>query len=201
MSQQNFLPVPDGRLATVYPRAEDEIDLLEMFQTIWSQKAKIALVTLVTTLAAGVYAFTAEEVWTSKAVFDQPKLEEINEYYTVTQQLKRILQSSRIGDVVLEPKKITEDVYSEFMKQIDSYDLRREFWLASDYYSERIKDKTSSSAKLIILNGLIDNNIKTEVTGDKKVLYPSISLSANSASMAKLLLEQYLKRLNEKVFV
>ena len=64
MSQQNFLPVPDGRLAPVYPRTEDEIDLLELFQTIWGQKVKIALITLVTTLAAGVYAFTAEEVWT-----------------------------------------------------------------------------------------------------------------------------------------
>ncbi|MFB0954463.1 MAG: Wzz/FepE/Etk N-terminal domain-containing protein, partial [Aeromonadaceae bacterium] len=74
MSQQNFQPVPDGRLTAAYPRTEDEIDLIELFQTIWSQKAKIALVTLVTTLAAGVYAFTAEEVWTSKAVFDQPKL-------------------------------------------------------------------------------------------------------------------------------
>lgn len=108
MTQQNLLPVPDGQRVTAYPRGrggEDEIDLIELFQTIWSQKAKIALVTLVTTLAAGIYAFTAEEVWTSKAVFDQPKLAEINEYYTVTQQLKRILQSSTIGDVALEPKK------------------------------------------------------------------------------------------------
>src|SRR5574344_1091833 len=147
MSQQNFLPSSDGQLAPAYPRAEDEIDLIEFFQTIWSQKAKIALVTLATTLAAGVYAFTAEEVWTSKAVFDPPKLEEINEYYTVTQQLKRILQSAKIGDVALEPKKITEDVYSEFMQQIGSDDLRKEFWLVSDYYAEKIKGKTSTSAK------------------------------------------------------
>ena len=200
MSQQNLLPLSDGQRAPGYPRAEDEIDLIELFQTIWSQKAKIALVTLVTTLAAGVYAFTAEEVWTSKAVFDQPKLEEISDYYTVTQQLKRILQSSTIGDVALEPKKITEDVYSEFMKQIDSDDLRKEFWLATDYYAEKIKGQKSNSAKSIILNGLIDNNIKTEVVDGKKVLYPSVSLSANSAVMAKNLLESYLDKVNEIVW-
>lgn len=200
MSQQNFLPVPDGRLATVYPRAEDEIDLLEMFQTIWSQKAKIALVTLVTTLAAGVYAFTAEEVWTSKAVFDQPKLAEINEYYTVTQQLKRILQSSTIGDVALEPKKITEEVYSEFIKQIDSYDLRKEFWLDTDYYAEKIKGQESNSAKSMILNELIDYSIKAEFVDGKKITNPSISLSADSAAMAKKLLEQFFHKVNERVW-
>ena len=199
MSQQNPLPLSDGQRATAYPRAEDEIDLIELFQTIWSQKAKIALVSLITMLAAGVYAFTAEEVWTSKAVFDQPKLEEINEYYTVTQQLKRILQSAKIGDVALEPKKITEDVYSEFMKQIDSDDLRREFWLASDYYAGKIKDKNSAADKSKILNNFLENNIRTEVVDDKKVLHPSISLSVESAAMAKMLLEQYLKQLNEKV--
>ena len=199
MSQQNFQPVPDGRLAA-YPRTEDEIDLIELFQTIWSQKAKIALLTLVATLAAGVYAFTTEEVWTSKAVFDQPKLEEIYDYYTVTQQLKRILQSSTIGDVALEPKKITEDVYSEFMKQIDSYDLRKEFWRATDYYAEKIKGQKSNSAKSIILNGLIDNNIKIEVVDGKKVLYPSVSLSADSALMAKSLLELYVDKVNETVW-
>ena len=199
MSQQNLLPLSVDQRATAYPRAEDEIDLIELFQTIWSQKAKIALVTLVTTLAAGVYAFTTEEVWTSKAVFDPPKLEEINEYYTVTQQLKRILQSAKIGDVALEPKKITADVYSEFMKQIDSDDLRKEFWSASDYYAEKIKGKTSTSAKSSVLNRLIDNNIKTEVADGKKVLHPSVSLSANSAPVAKKLLEQYLERINETV--
>ena len=199
MSQQNLLPSSDGQRAPAYPRAEDEIDLLELFQTIWSQKAKIALVSLITTLAAGVYAFTAEEVWTSKAVFDQPKLEEINEYYTVTQQLKRILQSSTIGDVALEPKKITEDVYSEFMQQIDSDDLRKEFWLVSDYYAEKVKGKNSVSDKSKILNDLLEKSIKKEVVDDKKVLHPSVSLSADSAPVAKKLLEQYLNQVNEKV--
>lgn len=50
-----------------------EIDLVELFRTLWQQKAKIALITAATTLAAGIYAFTAEEVWTSKAVFDAQK--------------------------------------------------------------------------------------------------------------------------------
>ncbi len=49
--QQANMPYP-------YPMAyqdDDEIDLIELFRTLWKQKAKIALVTAVTTLAAGIY--------------------------------------------------------------------------------------------------------------------------------------------------
>ena len=63
LPQQANMPYP-------YPVAyqdNDEIDLIELFRTLWKQKAKIALITAATTLAAGIYAFTAEEVWTSKA--------------------------------------------------------------------------------------------------------------------------------------
>lgn len=151
-------------------------------------------------MAAGIYAFTAEEVWTSKAVFDQPKLEEINEYYTVTQQLKRILQKSTIGEVALEPEKITHDVYSEFIKQLDSGDLRKEFWLTSDYYAEKIKDKTAEVDKLKILDNLLEDNIKIEIADGKKIIYPSVMLSAYSAKTAKKLLEQYLYEINKKVW-
>jgi len=194
--QQPNMPYP-------YPmpyQDNDEIDLIELFRTLWKQKAKIALVTAATTLAAGIYAFTAEEVWTSKAVFDTPKLEDINEYYNVTQQLKRILQKPTMGEVALEPKKITQDVYSEFIKQIDSGDLRKEFWHTSDYYAEKIKNEKTDIDKLNVLNSLLEDNIKVEVADGKKIIYPTVMLSADSASTAKKLLEQYIDLINKSVW-
>ena len=194
--QQANMPYP-------YPMAyqdNDEIDLIELFRTLWKQKAKIALVTAATTLAAGIYAFTAEEVWTSKAVFDQPKLEEINEYYNVTQQLKRILQKPTIGEVALEPEKISLDVYDEFKKQIDSFNLRKDFWKTSNYYSEMSKKKDSELNKNKLLSQLTEENIKLELADGKKKLYTSITLSANTALTSKELLEQYLEKVNETVW-
>lgn len=194
--QQANIPYP-------YPmpyQDNDEIDLVELFRTLWKQKAKIALVTAATTLAAGIYAFTAEEVWTSKAVFSPPKLEEINNYYTTTQQLKRILQKSTIGAITLGSETIANEVYEEFKQQLDSDDLRKEFWQTTDYYAEKIKDKTSENDKSEILNELTEENIKFEVADGKKVLHPYVTLSANSFSEAKILLEKYLSKVNEKVW-
>ena len=196
MTTHNPLPLSNSQFPANTSHTEDEIDLLELFGTLWRQKIKIAVVMTLTTLVAGIYAFTAEEVWTSKAKFDQPRLEEINNYYTVTQQLKRILQSPTIGDISLEPQKIIEDVYTEFTKQIDSDDLREEFWLGSDYYAKKIK----TTEKEKVLKVLLDNNLKTEIADNAKIVHSSISLRADSAPAAKKLLNEYIRKINNEVW-
>lgn len=194
--QQANMPYP-------YPVAyqdNDEIDLIELFRTLWKQKAKIALVTAVTTLAAGIYAFTAEEVWTSKAVFDAPKLEEIDSYYEFTQQLRRTLQKPTIGAITLIPDQITKEEFTEFQKQTNSIDLRREFWQQSDYYQHLVKDIQSEKKKEKELDDLIEKNITVVPVDEQKIKFPSVSLSADNPEIAKSLLNQYVDKLNAKVW-
>jgi Chain length determinant protein len=194
--QQANMPYP-------YPmpcQDSDEIDLIELFLALWKQKAKIALITVVTTLSAGIYAFTAEEVWTSKAIFDAPKLEEIGSYYEYTQQLRRTLQKPTIGAITLIPDQITKEVFTEFQKQINSIDLRREFWSQSDYYQNLVKDVRSDKDKEQKLEDLIEKNVTVVDVDDQKIKFPSISLSTNSATSAKELLAQYVDKLNDKVW-
>ena len=56
---------------------------------IWAGRYQILAITLVFIALAGAYAFTAKQVWTSRAVLVKPRLEELGSYYQVTQQLKR----------------------------------------------------------------------------------------------------------------
>jgi len=195
--QQPNMPYP-------YPmpyQDNDEIDLIELFRTLWKQKAKIALVTAATTLAAGIYAFTAEEVWTSKAVFDAPKLEEIGSYYDVTQQIKRTLQKATLGAITLIPEDITKEVFTEFQKQADSADLRKNFWLNNGYYASLTKDIESEKKKAKVLDDLISEDIIFISSDDeKKIKYPSISLSYNGSKEARDLLLQYVDVINKKVW-
>ena len=193
--QQANMPYP-------YPmpyQDNDEIDLVELFRTLWKKKAKIALITAVTTVASGIYAFTAEEVWTSKAVFDAPKLEEIGSYYEFTQQLRRTLQKPTIGAITLIPDQVTKEVFTEFQKQANSIDLRREFWSQSDYYQNLAKDSESEKVKAKKLDELIEKNITFTSVDEQKVKFPSVSLSANNPEIAKSLLNQYVDKLNAKV--
>ena len=196
--QQANMPYP-------YPmpyQDNDEIDLVELFRTLWKQKAKIALITAVTTLAAGIYAFTAEEVWTSKAVFDAPKLEEIGTYYELTQQLKRTLQKPTLGSITLLPEQITAEVFTEFQKQADSADLRRDFWSDNEYYLSLSKNLSPEKQKAKLLDELVNESI-TFVSSDveKKIKYSSIFLSFNDDKKAKYLLQQYVDLINKKVWI
>lgn len=194
--QQANMPYP-------YPmsyQGNDEIDLIELFRTLWKQKVKIALVTAITTLAAGVYAFTAEEVWTSKAVFDAPKLEEIGSYYEYTQQIRRTLQKPTIGAITLIPDQITNEVFTEFQEQTNSIDLRREFWSQSNYYQNLVKNIKSDKDKEKKLDDLIEKDITVVEVDGQKIKFPSISLSTNTATSAKEQLIQYVDKLNDKVW-
>lgn len=199
----NNKELPQTNMSYPYPMAyqdNDEIDLVELFRTLWKQKAKIALVTVATTLAAGIYAFTAEEVWTAKAVIEQPKLEDINDYYSTVENIRLILQKPAIGELALQPDKIAQEAYIEFKEQLESLDLRKDFWRTSDFYSYKIKNKTSKLDKDKELNELAEKNIRVDLADGKKIMHTSIALSIDTAVGAKFMLERYMSKINSLIW-
>ena len=50
----------------------DEIDLGELFRTLWAYKILIALVSAAALFAAGYYALTADKEYTTTAIFTAP---------------------------------------------------------------------------------------------------------------------------------
>ncbi|CAM5197266.1 hypothetical protein OURE66S_04502 [Oligella ureolytica] len=75
----------------------DEIDLFELVQSIWQQRILIVLITVVVTLLASVYAFTAKPVYQTTTILKPVQLKELDEIngtgvYTLTPQeaLRRI---------------------------------------------------------------------------------------------------------------
>jgi len=201
--QQPNMPYP-------YPMAyqdNDEIDLIELFRTLWKQKVKIALVTAVTTIAAGIYAFTAEEVWTSKAVITAPKASDMGEFYQQAQNLERNAPMITTPDGVqnktedvkqLQLNNLRGNLFSDFRKELESENEKRQFVVSTGYYHDKIKDKSERAQKLI-LQDLIEDNIHYSVADGKKIKFDTISFSANTPTQAQLLLQQYLAQLNSKV--
>lgn len=201
--QQTNMPYP-------YPMTyqdNDEIDLIELFRTLWKQKAKIALVTAVTTIAAGIYAFTAEEVWTSKAVITAPKASDMGEFYQLAQNLERnapMVTTPDGGQTKTEDAKqlqftnLQENVFKEFKDTLNSLDERRAFVAGTDYYKEKIKGESTRDQKLT-LKEIVEDNISYFAADEKKIKFDTISFSANTPQKAQLLLQQYMVQLNSKV--
>ena len=185
----------------------NEIDLVELFRTLWKQKAKIALITAATTLGAGIYAFTAEEVWTSKAVITAPKASDMGEFYQRAQNLERNSPMVMTPDGVqikiedakqLQPSNLRNSLFDDLRRELESENGKRQFAVTTDYYQNKIKGKPEREQKLILQN-IVENNINYSVADEKKIKFDTISFSANSPQQAQLLLQQYLEYLNNKV--
>ncbi|SGY94586.1 Putative uncharacterized protein [Moritella viscosa] len=58
----------------------DEIDLFELFSTLWQEKLKIISVTLVFMTVSLVYALNATETWSVSATIETPTSQQIKQY-------------------------------------------------------------------------------------------------------------------------
>jgi len=86
---------------------EDEIDLRELFKTIWDKKVFIILVTLIITVLAGVYAYSKTPIYEAKALI------EIGDYTTTTR--------NGIGDNQLtQSTKVIIDDASQLEKKLNA---------------------------------------------------------------------------------
>ena len=201
--QQANMPYP---YPMAYPE-NDEIDLVELFRTLWKQKKKIALITAATTLAAGIYAFTAEEVWTSKAVITAPKASDMGEFYQLAQNLERNAPIVTTPDGVqtktedakqLQFANLQSNVFKEFKDTLNSLDERRKFVAGTDFYKEKIKGKSPQEQK-IILKEITEKNIQYTAADDVKKTFDTIALSADTSKQSQSILKQYIASVNAKV--
>lgn len=201
--QQANMPYP---YPMAYPE-NDEIDLVELFRTLWKQKKKIALITAATTLAAGIYAFTAEEVWTSKAVIIAPKASDMGEFYQLAQNLERNAPIVTTPDGVqtktedakqLQFANLQSNIFKEFKDTLNSLDERRKFVAGTDFYKEKIKGKSPQEQK-IILKEITEKNIQYTAADDVKKTFDTIALSADTSKQSQSILKQYIASVNAKV--
>ncbi|ENM3807433.1 Wzz/FepE/Etk N-terminal domain-containing protein [Vibrio paracholerae] len=112
--------------------ADDEIDLKELFSALWKGKWLIIITTLLFSVAAIGYAFTAQEWWSAKATVSQPQLQGIASYqqavkryqplFDVYQEDGTIIVSQAL-DNLIEPKLI----FQRFIQTFNANGTKRSF--------------------------------------------------------------------------
>lgn len=100
---------------TPMPAAADEIDLVELFQSLWQQKLLIIAFTVTATLAAAAFAFLSTPEYETKAGVLPPRLSDIASYNLGRSEAK------------LEEFKVS-DVYAVFKTNLLSDSLKRSFF-------------------------------------------------------------------------
>lgn len=96
--------------------ANDEIDLIELFHSLWEQKWLILLVTFLVTGAAAAYAFLSKPIYEARVAVLPPSLSNVAGF-----------NLGRTKEVGLEPFKV-QDVYGVFTRNLQADETRRLFF-------------------------------------------------------------------------
>ncbi|WP_166793023.1 LPS O-antigen chain length determinant protein WzzB [Budvicia aquatica] len=196
---QKPVNVPSGYAANeVGPRHSyaydnDEIDLFELFFRLWDKKYLIMMVTLVTTLMAGIYAFTAKEQWTVKAYVSPPQIAQFDDYLT----LRRAF--ARVSGINADPQTIANHLFNRFTEMVASPNEKLTY-LSETAYVKQQTESMDPQAKRVWLTEMADKGLVTSPPDEKKTLpYFMLSVSADNPQVALALLTDYIHRINDQV--
>ncbi len=173
------------------------IDLVEVFKTLWGKKIIIGSFCFLFTLVATIYAFTAEEQWTSNTEITTPDMRDFSEYIEIRNRYANVLGTS------FDAGAKAGDLYRKFRNNLNSLDKRERFFEATDLFKDLSKDM-NDLGKLTLLNNVKTKGIEVSVpeayqkTPD--VPNKNVSFAARSALEAREYLTKYINYINELTF-
>jgi len=183
MTNKEIIPKSEAHLPQAWQATADEIDLRELVLVLWRQKGLILLITAFFAVAGVIYALTAPQQWSAKAVITAPKPEDLL-------PMKKIsVQASALGLTGFPDGK---DLYQEFVQEFNAYENRRDYLKGSPLFAEQIKESAlDAKAQRRWLRDWA--NLATAKPVDKKGEEPGIAITfaAPAAETSLVMLEGY----------
>lgn len=98
-----------------------------------------------------------KQQWSATAITDKPTVNNLGVLFATA--VLRNLDIRLNSGLVSEQPGISDEAYGEFITQLAAYDTRRDFWLQSDYYKQRLEGDAKADAAL--LDELVNNIVFT----------------------------------------
>lgn len=185
----------------IHEQSSDEIDLIEIFRILWNKKIWIILTTFVTTLLAGVYAFTVKEQWTSKATVIAPKVADMGNYLSLRSEYANILNVKEFTS-----QGVVDNLFKNFRTALFSDNIKREFFSQSKWFLEYASSNAldTENKKQELLSDLISKSLIVTLPDLKKnpnAIGINISFAAETPADSQKVLTEYVNFVNEFVLM
>lgn len=170
----------------------DEIDLVDLFSTIWLRKWIVVLLTAAGIFISAMYAWLSPQVWKSYAYINQPRVSEIFDYL----ELRRTLARAD-GNHVVDRGALASSLFNEFVRQFTSENRKRQFLEGHPYINERA-NIDSERARALAVEAAAQNLVIE--APEEGVISPhyTVSFSALTAEQARETLQDYLLDTNRR---
>ena len=168
------------------PVIDNELDIRGLCRALWQGKLWIVGIAVLFSVIALLYTLFAKQEWSATAITDNPTVNMLGPYYSQQQLLQN--QELHTSLVSANSPSIPDQAYKEFVRQLSAYDTRRDFWLQTDYYKQRLVE--DSRANAVLLDELI-NDIQFTPGDAVRSINDSARLVAETAPDSNNLLRQY----------
>jgi len=165
--------------------SDDEIDLVELFQSLWAQKWLILLVTLLFAVAAASYAFLSKPVYEVSATVLPPSLSDIAGFN---------LGRTGENNGGLEPF-LVDDVYAVFTRNLQSDRSLRKFF--KEFYLTSLDDNERLGSQYNIYREFKDKFSVKAVDKNQPDRY-SIVIEHYNPELASAWAKQYIDQVAER---
>lgn len=172
--------------------SSDEIDLLELFNTLWKGKFLIILIAALGFWGAYGLSLLQKEEWRSSANVVAPRLANTMELIEKNRQVQRIIDTSEDVNV----SGLMNRVFSTFLYTAADSDEKYNYLAQTDVF-QRLMEKEGANAGLILDN--LSQKLSVQLPDDKtQTLASSYTLSfiSDSAESAQNILSGYIANIN-----
>ncbi|KPA54268.1 chain-length determining protein [Photobacterium leiognathi subsp. mandapamensis] len=176
--------------------SNDEIDLVELVKTLWQGKVTIAVCTIVFTVCAIIYALTAQQWWTSKALITVGQYQNTANIRSQVTNLYAVIDNSAKINTILDSKSLLDDYITEF----NAFDNKKAF-IENNEIMKQYADKaqvTDEDKARFITNWAKRISASQPDKKNQPDVY-QLSFEATSSKLAHDLLVAYSKGISDKV--
>jgi len=136
---------------------ENSIDVKEMFSTLWNGKWIILFFTMICSIGASIYAYKAQEWWSSKAVITLPQSQDYLEYQEQVKQFQVVFDLYNEDGTVQISEKLNslispKEMLNSFVTTFNSRENKKEFLEISDSFRKNV-----SSSNTNVTGGDVEN--------------------------------------------
>lgn len=207
-SHSSYPPVP----SYCQQSNNDEIDLRELLSALWQGKRTILLCTVLFAAAAVIYALTAQQWWSAKAIVSQPELNQIVTFQQQVKQYQPLFDLYQEDGNIIVSKELDDlinpaNIFQRFVRSFNSNDNKKRFMqsnstflsIAQSYFSatqnsEQGDDDTQARFYQGWYGKITAQEVGKKQEGDFYLSFQSIDKSSSLA-----LLNAYIDFINQQL--
>lgn len=174
----------------------DEIDLFELFETIWKGKWLITAITCCFIILAGLYAFTAKEQWTATAQVSVPEPSRLDSYLAIEESYHRYAMLS--ADTTFDTQKALEEAFTIFRSSLFATDTKLEAISNTEYYQTLSQSLDDETARLRLLNNMVANSLSASAATTNNHFLYNVKFSAETSNNAYEVLVEAINHINNE---